>query len=97
MLFLVTWDFRDPSDEMQKQTLGLFSMWQPGPAVFQGFYGFANGDGGVAIAESEDAATIARTVAPWTPWLSFKLQPILPIQDSTAINGEALAWRQANY
>ena len=52
MLFLVTWDFTDTSDEMQRRTLDLFSKWQPGPAVFQGFYGKATGDGGVAIAEA---------------------------------------------
>jgi hypothetical protein len=96
MLFLVTWDFTDTSDEMQRRTLDLFSKWQPGPAVFQGFYGKATGDGGVAIAEAADAVTMARTFAPWTPWLKFNVTPILPIQESTAINGEALAWRQAN-
>lgn len=96
MLFLVTWDFTDTSDEMQRRTLELFSKWQPGPATFHGFYGNATGDGGVAIAEAADAAIMARTFAPWTPWLKFQVTPILPIEESTAINGEALAWRQAN-
>ena len=96
MLFLVTWDFTDTSDQMQRRTLDLFSKWQPGPAVFQGFYGYATADGGVAIAEAPDAATMARTFTPWTPWLKFKALPILPIQESAAINGEGLAWRQAN-
>lgn len=96
MLFLVTWDFIDSSDEMQRRTLDLFAKWQPGPATFHGFYGYATADGGVAIVEASDAAALARTFAPWTPWLKFEVTPILPIQESAAINGEALAWRQAN-
>jgi hypothetical protein len=96
MLFLITWDFTDNSDEAQRRTLELFSKWQPGPAVFQGFYGFADGTGGVAIVEAADAQTLARTVQPWTPWLSFETRPILPVQESAAIGGEAIAWRAAN-
>ena len=96
MFFLVTWDFTDTSDEMQRRTLDLFSKWQPGPATFQGFYGYATGDGGFGIVEANDAAALARTVAPWTPWLSFEARPILPIEESVAINGEGLAWRRAN-
>ena len=96
MLFLVTWDFIDTSDEAQARTLELFAKWQPGPGVFQGFYGYADGTGGVAIVEADTAATLARTVAPWVPYLSFETRPILPVQESAAIGGEALAWRQAN-
>ena len=89
MLFLVTWDFTDTSDEMQRRTLELFSKWQPGPATFHGFYGKATAGGGVAICEAADAATMARTFAPWTPWLKFEATAILLIQESAAINGEA--------
>jgi hypothetical protein len=96
MLFLVTWDFSDASEEAQARTLRLFSKWQSGPATFQGFYRFADGAGGVAIVEAADAATMARTLAPWTPWLSFETRPVLPVQESAAISAEAIAWRAAN-
>lgn len=96
MLFLVTWDFTDVSEEAQAKSLKLFAKWQPGPATFQGFYGFADGTGGVAIAEAADAAMLARTIAPWTPWMAFEVRPILPVQESAAIAGEAMAWRAAN-
>ena len=96
MLFLITWDFADNTEEGQAKTLSLFSKWQPGPAVFQGFYGFADGGGGVAIVEAADASTLARTTAPWTPWLTFETRPILPVQESAAIGAEAIAWRAAN-
>ena len=96
MLFLLTWDFTDTSEDGAARTLQLFSKWQPGPATFQGFYGFADGGGGVAIIEATDAATLARTMAPWTPWLSFEARPIMPVQESAVIAGEAIAWRAAN-
>ncbi len=93
MLFHVAWDFADNSEAGQARTLELFSKWQPGPAEFQGFYGFADGRGGVAIVEATSAADLARTIANWTPWLSFEIRAMLPIQESSAIGGEAVAWR----
>ena len=50
----------------------------------------------MAVIEAADAATLARTMAPWTAWLSFEVRPILPIEEAARISGEALAWRAAN-
>ena len=93
MLFHVTWDFIDTSSEAQRQTLDLFSKWQPGPGEFQAFYGFADGRGGVALVEADSAATLARTLAPWVLWLEFEARPVLPVRESAQITGEAAAWR----
>jgi hypothetical protein len=95
MLFQVAWDFTDSSDAGQKRSLQLFSQWQPGPVQFQGFYGFADGSGGVAIVEAASAADLAKTVAPWTPFMKFTLRPILPIQESSQIAVAAAAWRDS--
>jgi hypothetical protein len=96
MHFSLTWDFIDSSSQGQKDSLALFSKWTPGPAKFHAFYGYADGSGGVAIIEAADAAELAKTLAPWTPWLRFSCRAILPIQESASINTEALAWRQAS-
>ena len=96
MLFHVTWDFIDTSDAGQKRSLQLFSKWTPGPGQFQGFYGFADGGGGVALVEAATAADLAKTVAPWTPFLKFTARPILPIQESSQISGAAAAWRDSH-
>src|SRR5690348_14127055 len=96
MLFLVTWEFLDASEEGQRRTLELFSKWQPGPGQVQGIYGFADGGGGCALVEAADEATLTRTMAPWTPWLAFQARAMLPIQESAGINAEAAAWRDAN-
>jgi hypothetical protein len=96
MLFHVTWEFIDTSHEAERQGLAMFAKWQPPDgAEFKGFYGFADGSGGVAIIEADSAATIARTAAPWTPRLRFEIAPILPIEESNAISGEAVAFRDS--
>jgi hypothetical protein len=95
MLFHVTWEFIDSSEAIQKRTLHLFSKWQPGPGRFDGFYGFAEGGGGVALIEAASASDLAKTVAPWTPFLKFTARAILPIQETSAIEGAAAAWRDS--
>jgi len=96
VLFHVTWTFIDASEEGQRRSLGLFAKWQPpAGAEFQGFYGTADGAGGVAIIEADSAQTLARTTEPWTPWLRFEITPIIPVEDAAAIGGEAVAWRDS--
>lgn len=96
MLFHVTWEFVDSSEEGGKRSLGIFSQWQPpAGADFQAFYGFASGGGGVAIVEVDSAETLSRTMAPFVPWLRFTATPIVPIEQSAAIAGEAAAWRDS--
>src|SRR5262249_61056763 len=50
---------------------------------------------GVALIEAESADALARTTAPWTPWLRFTTNPIVPIEESAAIAGEAVAFRDS--
>ncbi len=96
MLFHVTWAFTDQSEDSEKRSLSVFQQWQPpAGADFKGFYGFADGTGGVAIIEADSAATLARTTAPWVPWLTFSVTPILPIEEATAIGAEAIAFRES--
>ena len=96
MLFHVTWEFTDTNEESVKRSIAVFSQWQPpAGAEFKGFYGFSDGTGGVAIVEVDSAATLSRTVAPWIPWLRFEATPIVPIEEATQINNEAVAFRDA--
>jgi hypothetical protein len=96
MLFHVTWQFTDQSEESEKRSLEVFQQWQPpAGAEFKGFYGFADGSGGVALIEVDSAATLARTTSPWTPWLAFAVTPIIPIEESAAIAGEGIAFRES--
>ena len=95
MLFHVTWEFIDFSEAGQKRSLHAFSKWHPGPGKFHGFYGFADGAGGVALIEAASAAELAKTLANWTPWLKFTTRVLVPIQESAQIGTAANAWRDA--
>ena len=80
-----------------KRALELFAKWQPPEtAAIQGFYANADNSGGLMIVDVPDHATIAKVTAPWVPWLHSIATPILSIEESTAIAGEAVAWREAN-
>jgi Protein of unknown function (DUF3303) len=96
MLFHVTWEFINTSEEGQRRSLAVFSKWQPpAGAEFKGFYGFCDGTGGVALVEADSAATLFETVAPWTPWLRFKSTPIVPIEEATQLSNDAVAFRDS--
>lgn len=96
MLFCVTWEFIDTTEAGIRRSLAVFGNWQPPPgADFQGFFGFADGTGGVAIVEADSAATLARTIEPWVPWLRFSAKAILPIEESAQIGSEAIAFRDS--
>jgi Protein of unknown function (DUF3303) len=94
VLFHTTWEFTDTSEEATQRNLAFFSQWKPPDGFeFKGFWGFADGSGGVAIVETDSAATIAKATAPFTPWLRFSTTPILPVEEGAAIAGEAAAAR----
>jgi hypothetical protein len=97
MLFHVKWESVDTSEEGSKRSLEVFQRWQPpaGADFSRGFYGFADGTGGVGIVEVDSAETLARTIAPWTPWLVFQVTPILPVEQFSLISAEAAAWRDS--
>jgi hypothetical protein len=95
MLFHVSWEFIDPSEALQKRELQLFAKWQPGPGHFDAFFGFADGGGGFALIEATTAADLAKTLAPWTPFLKFAARAALPIKEADEINGAASAWRDS--
>ena len=96
MLFCVTWEFIDTSEAGIRRSLEVFEKWQPPEGVeFKGFFGFTDGTGGVAIVEVDSAETHARTMAPWTPWLRFTVRPIVPIETSSAIAAEGMAFRDS--
>jgi hypothetical protein len=95
VLFHTTWEFHaSNSEEAIQRNLAFFSQWKPPDGFeFRGFWGFADGSGGVAIVETDSAATIAKATAPFTPWLRFRTTPILPVEEAAAIAGEAAAER----
>lgn len=96
MLFMVTWEFIDTSEEGEKRSLEVFGRWTPPEGTdFQAFYGFADQSGGVAIVEADTAAALSQATAPFLPWLRFNAKAILPIEEAAAIAGSGIAFREA--
>ena len=94
MLFHLTWEVADSRQEAIQGDLAFLSQWKPPDGFeFKGFWGFADGSGGVAIVETDSAATLAKATAPFTPWMRFTTTPILPIEEASAIAREVAAAR----
>jgi hypothetical protein len=94
VLFHTTWEFRQNSEEAIQRNLAFFSQWKPPEGFeFKGFWGFADGSGGVAIVETDSAATLAKATSAFAPWLQFTTTPILPVEEASAIAGESAAAR----
>ncbi len=96
MLFHVTWQFIDMSEGSERRHVDVFARWQPpAGADFQAYYNFADNSGGVAILDIDSPATLARTTAPWVPWMRFTATPIEPAEQMIAIRREAVAFRDS--
>jgi hypothetical protein len=96
MLFHMSWEFIDATEEGDRRRLAAFRQWKPpAGADFKGFYGFVDTKGGVAIIDVDSADTLARVTSPWVPWLRFTTTPIVPVEISSAIAGEAIAFRDS--
>jgi hypothetical protein len=48
-----------------------------------------------ALVEVDSAATLARTMAPWLPWLRFTAKPVEPTEVTIAIRRDAVAFRDS--
>ena len=96
MLFHVTWDFVDPTEEGERRHVALFAEWTPpAEADFQALYINADFSGGMAILDVDDATALARTMAPWLPWLRFTATPIEPVEQTMILRREAIAFRES--
>lgn len=95
-LYHLTWTFNELSEDALKRSLAVFSAWEPPEGQeFIGFYGNADGSGGVAIIEADSHEVIARAAAAFAPWVSFSAAPIVPIEAAAAIGAEGIAFRDS--
>ncbi|MGH9385376.1 MAG: DUF3303 domain-containing protein [Vicinamibacterales bacterium] len=97
MLFALTWvPTPGSTEERDKRTLQLFQRWSP-PAgfEFQGFYDYADGNGGLAIVEVSSADVILEAIAPWATFFQFQIRPIVPSEKAVGVYQKTLAWRDS--
>jgi len=84
------------TEASQKRNLQLFANWKP-PAGFdiKSHYAFADGGGGILIAEAATVAAIVEAAGPWGPFFDFEIHPILDVAESVAIAQRVYAWRDS--
>jgi hypothetical protein len=54
-----------------------------------------DGEGGFAVFEGDDPVAMTKDLATWTPFLHFKLHPVLDIGEATAAQIEAIEFRDS--
>jgi len=97
MKYVVTWNTRpSATEETAARGLQVFSKWAPDPGSnFREFLGRVDGQGGFAVVETDDPATIAKDVAPFAGFFDFTVYPVQEIADTAAIGMEAVAFLQS--
>ena len=101
MKYVMAWTTRfggsgKENEESAERALQLFSKWQaPAGSTFHQFVGRLDGDGGFAVVETDDPALIARDTAIFSAFFDFMVYPVLDIQESARIGGEAVEFRRS--
>lgn len=96
MLFHVMFLFTDQTEDSEKRSLEVFAKWAPPEgADIQAFYGFVDGTGGFMTVDVDSASTLGSMVSPFTPWMSFTVTPIVPIEEAATMGMEAIAFRDS--
>lgn len=97
MLFSTMYTPRgEGSEEAAKRVQQLYSQWKPPAGVeIKSFYSFADGNGGVIISEATTAAAMLEAISPFSPYLEYKVVPIIEIGEAVAIGQRVNAWRDS--
>ena len=92
MKYVIAWEIRaSVTEESAARSLQVFGKWSPSEgADFKEFLARVDGQGGFAVVETDDAALIAKDIAPFTTWFDFSVHPVLEIADATAIDAQAV-------
>lgn len=97
MKYVVSWETRaNASEDVQARSLQVFSRWSPAEgANFVQFVGRVDGRGGFAVVETDDPELIARDMAIFGPFFEMSVFPVLDVQESARIGGEAVDFRRS--
>lgn len=97
MLFAVSYTLRaNASEESQSRALRLFANWTP-PATytFKAHYAHADGNGGLALVETDSAAAALEVHGAWQPFFHFQVLPIVEIGQAVQIGLGNVKWRES--
>ena len=95
MKYVVAWEARaSVSEEQIARSLQVFSAWTPaeGTAFLQ-FLGRLDGRGGFAVVETDDPHLVARDMSIFGAYFEMSVFPVLDIEESARLGGEAVEFR----
>ena len=97
MKYVVSWQPRaNATEEIQARSLEVFGKWSPAEGTnFLQFVGRIDGAGGFAVVETDDPALLARDTAIFSAFFDMTVYPVLDVEQSSRIAGEAIAFRSA--
>ena len=96
MKYVVSWETRaGVTEDSQTRGLQVFSRWRPAEGTnFLQFVGRVDARGGFAVVETDDVALIARDMAIFTAYFDMSVYPVMDVQETARIAGEAVEFRQ---
>lgn len=96
MKYVVSWETRaGVTEDSQGRGLQVFRNWSPAEGTnFLQFVGRVDARGGFAVVETDDVALIARDMAIFTAYFDMSVYPVLDVQETARIAGEAVEFRQ---
>ena len=96
MKYVIVWEpWANVSEDVLARSLEVFSKWAPAEGTnFVQFLGRVDGRGGFAVVETDDVALIARDTAIFGAFLNMTVYPVVDIQESARIAGEAVEFRR---
>ncbi|MGA9345956.1 MAG: DUF3303 family protein [Nocardioidaceae bacterium] len=97
MKYLVSWTPKaNSNEESQARSLQVFGKWSPSEGTtFHQFLGRVDAGGGYAVVETEDPTLIAHDMAIFGAFFDMSVHPVLDIQESARIGGDAIEFRMS--
>ena len=97
MKYVVSWEARaNASEELQARSLQVFGKWSPAEGTnFVQFVGRVDGRGGFAVVETDDVTLIARDMAVFGAFFDMSVYPVLDIEQTAQIAGDAVQFRKS--
>jgi hypothetical protein len=101
MKYAMTWTSRlggsgKDNEEALRRALELFSKWQP-PAgtTFHQFVGRIDGEGGVAIVETDNATELLTETLKFVPFNAFQIHPVVDMSDWAQAAQQSIDFRSS--
>jgi hypothetical protein len=96
MLFVTTYAPRGTRTEAdEKRVLQLFKNWKPAAGQEIKGWWITTGNVGVQVSEAATAAVIWESIAPWSVYFDFNVQPAVEIGPAVDLAVKAIAWRDS--